>query len=289
MTEELFAKFVRRLTGAFLLMLLVMLVVGRVRAQNSGVVGIATKEIPVFTAQGTTLSSGGSWQCNGSTTPIPCPVLPDIGAGCQSLNYQTSGFVGMIDLEWSIVASPYTAIPLVQASYSAADTSTSHVLQLGGYYPNLRATVTPTLGTLNAQYTASATGCSFVPTGVGSNGPTAPINCDLSYVFSNGTGTTAAIVTPINAGDTIIICGLTVSFAGATSSGLFAVAWATTTGCSSLSGPSWEIVTESNTPQIVIDPVAQRAPNSGRSVACVSNSSGVSVTVAISYASVHGL
>src|ERR1700677_1536725 len=97
MTGELFLKFVRGLTFGFLLIVVCALVS---HAQNSGTVGIKTNEIGVFTNQSSTLSSGGSWQCGGSPTPIACLVLPDIGAACSTLAFQTTAFSGTIDLEW---------------------------------------------------------------------------------------------------------------------------------------------------------------------------------------------
>jgi hypothetical protein len=292
MTEESFLSFVRRLISCFLLVLPCALLG---HAQNNGTVGIATKEVPVFAAQTTTLSSGGTWQCNNSPTPIACAVLPDFGAGCNFLSYQTTGFSGTITLEWSpplansSIFAPF--IVLTQASYSASTPDTAvHVLQLGGYFPNLRSTVTPSAGSLSAQYTASAAPCPLVSSGLGSNGPEAPIVCDRNALVSITTGSTAEIAGPLVTGDTVVICAWTLSFNGATSAGNVTIEWGTSAACSSVTGPSWYIYTTSATPQVLAVAVPQRSPfNATYPYACLLNASGASGVFSFSYASVHGL
>jgi len=288
-----FTKFVRRLVLAFLLIVLGCAL--RSDAQNAGVVGIATKEISVFSAQSTTASSGGVWQCSGSTSPIPCPVLPDIGSGCNVLNYQTAAFTGTITLEWSKLASPYTPIVLAVASFPGANPDTAvHTLQVGGYYPNLRSTATPTAGSISAQYTAQATSCPFIAPGIGSNGPTSPIACDRNNIQAVGTGSTLSIaaIGPIFTGDVVVICSFTISFSAATTGGAVGIEWAASTGaCSSApTGPTWNSYVTASTPQSFTVQMQQRSFGAAADpYPCFTNSSGAPALIAVSYASVHGV
>lgn len=292
MAEKAFTKFVRRFIVTFLLVLLAALVgcVPRpLKAQNTGTVGIATRELPVFTAQASSASSGGTWQCNGSTTPISCPVLPDLGAAANFLTYCNTGFEGTIDLEWSPTGSaPF--IVLTQASYPGVADNQCHTLQVGGYFPNLRSTVTRTAGTISAWYTASASPIPLVSAGLGTNGPSSPINCDQNAIQAGLTAATTSIgsVSPIQTGDTVVICAFSISFNGATSTGTVSLQWSSSTACST-TFPTWQIYTTSSTPQTIPVPVPQRGPNTGHEYACLVNNSGATVEIAVSWASVHGL
>jgi hypothetical protein len=270
-THELFFTFVRRLIFAFLLIVLGASVS---HAQNAGNVGIYTKEVAVFTAQATTSSSA---------------VFPDFGFGANFLSYCNTSFTGTIDLEWK---PPGTAsfIVLSQASYNTAD-SACHVLQLGGYFPNLRSTLTHNTGSVSAWYTASAAPLSYAPPSLGSNGTTSPITCDQNAIVNVATATNAQLISPINTGDTLVICGLTVSFNGSTSAGQLDIAWsATSGGCGSAGNTNWSVQTAASTPQLFTSLLPIRSPYApGYPYACIENSTGAQATVSVSYASVHGL
>jgi hypothetical protein len=293
MDGELFTAFVRRGVLGFLLLIIGACFVGclprPLHAQNSGVVGVATKELQIFSAQASTASSGGTWQCNGSTVPIACPVFPDLGAAANFLSYCDTGFEGTIDLEWSPTGTaPF--LVLAQASYSGVTDSLCHTLQVGGYFPNMRSTVTVTTGSLSAWYTASAAPIPLVSSGLGTNGPSSPINCDENAIQGVLTGATTSIgsVGPVNTGDTIVICSWSISFNGATSAGSVSLNWAGSAACSP-TFPSWQIYTTASTPQTIVIPVSQRGPNLAHEYPCLVNSSGATVEVSISFASVHGL
>lgn len=275
-SAELFLYFVRRLIFAFFVVVLV----STARAQNAGNVGIYTREIAVFNAQSTSKSSG---------------IFPDFGFGANYLTYCDTNFIGVIDLEWSppITGSPTLGpfISLAQASYTSGNAdSACHTLQVGGYYPNLRSTLTITGGSVSAWYTASSAPISYVPSGLGTNGPTPPIVCDVDNQISIPTGTTVLIAGPLNSGDRVILCGFTVSFNGATSTGNVEIAWSATNACGTLTSPSWAMFTTSATPQTLSSDVQQRTNFPvGDPYACVTNSSGATVFLSASYASVHGL
>ena len=270
-TSELFLTFVRRLIFSFLVILMV---ATASRAQNAGTVGIATREVGVFSSQSTTASSA---------------ILPDFGFGCSFLSYQTSAFTGTIDLEWSPTGkTPF--FTLVQAGYPGGLPDTgNHVLQLGGYFPNLRSTATPSAGSISAWYTASAAPCPLFGSGLGTNGPSSPILCDRnSFTTSTGAGG-SLLLAPLETGDTVVVCGATLSFNGAPSAGNVQIYYAATIGCTP-SSASWYAYTTSSTPQILPVTVQIRPfATSGTPYLCFNNNSGVNVVVSFSYASVHGL
>jgi hypothetical protein len=290
---EQFLSFVRRLIFSFLLILLVATLS---HAQNNGTVGIATGEIAVFTNQASGASSGGTWGCYNPatmTTPNPCAVFPDHGYAANYLTYCTTGFTGTIDLEWQPTGSA-TYITLAQASYSVQDNA-CHTLPAGGFFPNMRSTMTRITGSLSAWYTASAAPIPLVPTGLGSNGPSAPIVCDQTAIQTISTGNTSFTgAGPIQSTDTVVLCAFTISFAQAPTSGSLGISWAPAASSCALGGSpnTWQAFTTSATPQLFTVLLQQRSSGlvaGGDQYACFSNASGVNATISISYASVHGL
>jgi hypothetical protein len=285
--SEIFAGLLRGALVAFIGLIICITVLisndSRVHAQNAGTVGIYTKQISVFTAQ---------------TVKVSSPIFPDFGFAANFLTYCTTGFTGTIDLEWNPTgAIPYTAVVLVQATYPTATPDTAcHTMQVGGYFPNMRSTVIPTVdgssGSVSAWYTASAGPIPLFSAGIGSNGPSSPILCDRNTTSSQTSGGTSTIgfIAPIASGDAVVICGFTVSFNGATSAGTVSIEWASsTTACTSLAGsPTWQIQTTSSTPQLLTTSLLQRT-NSANAYPCLQNSSGATALIAVSYASVHGL
>jgi hypothetical protein len=277
-TSEIFLSFMRRLIFCFFL---IVLGATASHAQNAGNVGIYTREVTVFTAQSTTKSSA---------------ILPDFGFAAHNLTYCNSAFQGSIDFEYSPTGpSPFVPVILTRAAYPSGITATDsacHVLQLGGYYPNLRVTVTPTAGSLSATYSASAAPIPIVSTGLGTFGPSPPIVCDQNSIQSVATGNTATIgnIGPYFAGDTIVICSFSIAFNAATTTGQVSLNWGTSVACSTLSGATWEAFTTASSPQFISVPVTQRSfiPATS-SFPCFQNSSGAFAVISISYASVHGL
>ena len=271
-TSELFLAFVRRLIFSFFVILLVSTAS---HAQAGGTVGIYTRQISVFHNQSSTASAA---------------IFPDFGFGANYLSYQTNAFTGTVTVEWSPTGvAPFYVI--AQASYASAQPDTAyHILQVGGYWPNMRSTVTPTSGNLSAWYTASASPIPLYSAGLGSNGPTSPIICDRNALVSITTGTTADIAGPLLTNDTVVICSFTVTFPAAPSTGNVIVEWGTTNSCGTVTGPSWESYTSATTPVFLPVSVQQRSPfNSTYPYACFVNNSGGGVIASFSYASVHGL
>ena len=277
--SELFLAFVRRLIFAFLLVLLIASAM-RAHAQSGGTVGVYTREVSVFTNQSTTTHSA---------------IFPDFGFGCNFLSYQTNGFTGIIDVEWAPpvpVGTAPTYIPLAQASYQAGNPITGfNTLQVGGYFPNMRSTVTPSAGSLSAQYTASAAPCPLFGAGLGSNGPTSPIVCDQSTTLgsiANGATVGSDGLGPILAGDIVVVCGFQWGFTGATSMGSIAIGWAPTSSCAG-AGTSWVTPTTANTPQLFTILLPQRSSLRATQFLCVVNNSGAAAYFSVSWASVHGI
>ena len=292
MTGELFLTFTRRLIFGFLLIAMVACATHG-HGQTSGTVGIATKLIQVFNSQTTTLSSGGTWQCNNSPVPITCPFLPDIGSGVQAsyISYCNTSFTGTLALSWTptgIINNP--SIVLLQANYQiGSPDSNCHSFSLGGYFPNMYLTVTPNAGSMSAWYTASAAPIPTLPPALGSNGPTAPVACDKLGSFTVTNGSTTLAVSPILPGDTLVICSATLSFAAATSTGSIQLEWGAT-GCTSLTA-GWLMETTSSSPQALPIPGPLRTPpgSPAGQFVCMVNNSGATAVFALSYASVHGL
>jgi hypothetical protein len=275
-TSEIFLTFVRRLIFSFFLILMIAAAT-QAHGQTSGTVGLYTRQITVFTAQATSTHSA---------------IFPDFGYAANYLTYCTSGFGGTIDLEWSPNPLTTAYITLAQASYGLIGNDTNcHTLQAGGYYPNMRSTVTRTAGSVSAWYTASAGPVSYVAAGIGSNGPSSPITCDQSTTFfgilSGGTGGGPAIE-PLQTGDTVVICGFQWSFNGATSAGFLEIEWAPAGTCTGAT-VNWQAYTTANTPQIFTVPLQQRSTVLANQSPCFVNGSGATASVSVSWASVHGL
>ena len=259
-----------------------------VSAQIAGTVGIQTTLIPVFTAQTSSASSGGYWQCSSPNSTGACPVFQDFGFGANYLTFCTSSFIGSIDLEWSPSSALTSFKPLTTWTSPSSGDTACHTLQVGGYFPNLRSSVAMTSGSISAWYTASAAPIPLVTPGLGSNGPTSPVVCDQAAIANITTGSTNSVLNPTNTGDTVVICGFSVSFNGATSAGSLVFEFATSgLGCTSPSDV-WAAYTTASTPQIFV------VPNSIRSSApairpyfCIVNSSGATANISLSWASVH--
>jgi hypothetical protein len=207
--------------------------------------------------------------------------------------YCTSAWIGSIDVE--TVQNGQTVV-LSAASYQVGSADTGcHVLQAGGYFPNQRATIAPSgsnTGTISVWYSASAAPISFAAAGVDSSGPTSPVVCDQATFAAIGTGTSGAIVPGVGTfllpGTRPVICGFTISFSGATGTGFVDIAWFTTSACSSSSVTTWALTTLASTPQALVVPLRQQPPAGTLTnpVPCVVNTSGATVTIALSYANI---
>src|SRR5579872_3916267 len=191
-----------------------------VHAQNAGNVGIQTNFVPVFafsefTGAGTYIS-GGTWQCGVASGH--CPYLPDIGQGVSALFFCTTTYSGTIDFEYNPNPALGNFVVLSQASFTNDTGCHSLTMNANSYVPNLRVKAVATnAGGFSAYYSGVSGPVSPFAPAIGTNGPTSPIQCDRNVAVSIAGGGTGLIVGPINTGDTIVICNMSVSFAAAPS------------------------------------------------------------------------
>ena len=285
--SEQFAKVVRRTILAMIVIVFALALYSH--SQNGGTIGIQAQMIPVFSGQTSSAASGGIWACG--VTSGSCPYFQDIGQGTNLLFYCNTNFTGNVYLEWTPnpnVASP-TFYTITQAIW--AGDSNCHYLPFGSYFPNVRAHVlTSSPSSISAWYTAISGPVSFAAPALATNGPTSPVTCDRVANISIANSTTAVLIQPAALGDTVVVCGIQVSFAAATSTGTFTSAFFSTTACSTGEGVPIVNNTTSSTPQFLNLPFyGLRSPVSTSQVFCFSNASGASVYVTTLYASVHGL
>ena len=247
---------------------------GHVSAQNAGVVGIQAINIPVFSAQ---------------TTLAHSAIFQDIGQGVNILRYCNTSFTGSINLEWSPLNNGVYS-SLQSAVYVNPD-SNCHTLTVNGYFPQMRSTINPTAGSGSAWYSASSGPVGYSSPAVGSNGPSSPVACDENSITTqaNGAGPAGLSAVGVTFGsNTTVICGFTLSFAGAPSSVApgVEIGWATSGACSSPTY-AWSVNTTSSTPQVLPIPIALRSASPASQVPCLQNLSGVSVTLSANYAIVQ--
>lgn len=245
-------------------------------AQNAGTIGIQSKLQTAFLTKTATYCSG---------------IFSDIGQGSNILfvvNTAGGGGQSVVDFEWSPTgAAPF--YPIVSASYNDLGTST-HVLSTNGYFPNLRTCLTYTSGTWSAWYTSTSGPLSYVTPAVGSNGPVSPPICD-KWTTATVPNTTGGFVGPFplnTSSDTVIVCGIMVSFQGATTAGSLLWEWASSSGCATPTTAFTDYTTAS-TPQQYAIPVQVRS-YVGASVLnyfCVNNTSGTQIGILINWGSIR--
>jgi len=281
--SEEFAKVARRSILAFGLILLGFVVSDTIspqqsaQAQNAGTVGIQAQMQPIFVAQTATKCSS---------------IVNDIGQGSNILfvaQTNSGGGQALIDFEWSPTgAAPFYTIQ--QASYVDYAAAT-HILTTNGYFPNLRSCLTYTSGTYSAWYSASSGPASFVVPALGTYGPTSPVTCDQTSNLYNLTTATTGFLGPFpinTANDTVVICSITVSFNGATSTGDINFTWAGNNSCASPVEAFFDYTT-SGTPQTYVIPTQMHSffgVGSVRNFLCAANASGATVSMVINWASI---
>lgn len=240
--------------------------------QNAGNTGTFTKAQLAFNAANSNRSSA---------------IFFNIGQAAHYLTYCTaSAFVGTIDLEESFDGLT-NWIPIAAATLNQ-DTA-CHVLQAGGYYQNVRSTITGySQGTISAWYSSSSGPIPFTPTGLSSAGAAPPIVCDQSAIADVLTSTTGHVGNGAlnQPGNTYVICGMTISFRAATSAGTIILAWAADTTCAGAT-VGWESWTAAGTPQTFSTSYPLRTSVPGQQVPCVINTSGAELFITISGASVR--
>lgn len=211
----------------------------RLAAQFIGYVSGQTVQQRVFTNQA----------ANGSS-----PTLRNLGNAAHFLTYCNTGFSGTITFQASPDGSFVPPIPLASASYGQQtniDTG-CHVLQVGGYFPTFRATISNyAAGSVNAWYSASGMPIVFQPAALGTNGPTAPVACDQTAVGAAASGTTVPLVSNHDQISTgiIYVCQITFSFDAATTTSAINVFQSTDGTCTATGTVVWTWNITATTPQ----------------------------------------
>jgi hypothetical protein len=277
-TSEIFLTIVRRALFALLLIAVIALVQtdSRVRAENAGIVGIETVEVPALTNV-----------LNGTSQ-----ILRDQGFAAHYLRYCPANWTGAISFEWAPngVSSGFF-VPLQTALVVTSD-SQCHTLQLGGYYPNLRVrAVNQAVGTISAWYMASSAPIAYYSPTISSGGPSSPVSCDQNKSATIASGVTAFLAGPILTGVNTFytrVCGMSISFAAAPGNGAVTLEWDIDNTCASTPNPNWAINTTASTPQVLPFPDLNLGsrPDNGlpQQFLCLANTSGQSLKVNYNYA-----
>lgn len=285
-TASTFSKVIAGMIVVFVLLISLLLPASfppSVHAQGSGVVGILSLMKPVFSSQA----------ANGCSA-----ILKDIGQGSNGVFYNTAGgFIGTIDAEWSPTGSaPF--FPITQAVFLPnGDSYTGRQLSWGGYYPNVRICVSNYAGgSLSAWYTSISGPVFGAAPALSSMGNSSPVTCDLSAStnFVNGTRVAFVPAQPFTPTDVFYICGVDLSFQGATVAGNVTIGFASDGTCTIISTGE-NILTTANTPQYlsVTHPISSKGNVNGHLTVsnwpCIINNSGSNVQINMSYASVRNL
>jgi hypothetical protein len=248
---------------------------GFLYGQVAGTVGILSISQPVTYISGTS------------------QIFQNVGQGAHYLQFCSSGgsFEGTVDLEgsyngatnWTVLA--YAAYPV------ALPLSGCATLQGGGYYQNIRSRITITANTVTAYYNAVAGPISYVASGIGTIGARAPLVCDQTFTDTVSDGTSVLFASTGSSSSTLRICAYSVSLDGPPTGGAIKFqAGNTVSTCSpSTPAPVWQVDTISTAPSIFGLGSGQGqlfAVNVVGYPLCVNNSSGVSATVNVSFASV---
>jgi hypothetical protein len=213
----------------------------RAQAQFIGYVSSQTVAQQVFTAQAANGSSG---------------TVTNLGQSAHFLTYCNTGFGGTISLQASPDGTFATPLTVAFATYGQAGTNDTacHVLQAGGYYQTMRATVSNfSAGSVNAWYTATGSPIAYAPSAFTSNGPGAPIACDKFAVVTQAQSVANGVLVSFLGGTTkAYLCQLTISFNGATTAGVINIGDGNAGACSTFGGATdWQLVVTANTPQTV--------------------------------------
>lgn len=179
-------------------------------AQFNGYVGLQTVMVPVVL----NTASTGRFKVNAN-----------IGSSYHTLTYCLS--TPSTALQLIVEQSPdgqdahFTQVsPISEFPWQAINNNSCGVIRVGGYYSILAVNVLLLSGgTISIWYTGTAGPTDIYPPAVNSSGGTSPAECDQSLVFSQlAPGAVYQLVTG-NPNQGIYICGGTLSFDGATSSG----------------------------------------------------------------------
>lgn len=240
-----------------------------VRAQNAGSTGTFT------ISQKVTYTAGVS------------QIFNNIGQSAHYLSYCPSGgnFSGTIDLEesfdgvtnWTPIAfATYTATPLTQCT----------VLQAGGYFQNIRSVITIVANTVSASYNATSGPIGFSASAIGTTGTASPTSCNQSVSVTVANAGVAQLANGV-LNSQVRVCAYQVT-GQQTATGVIHIQDSTAlAACAGLTDV-WPINTITGTPmnyQLGAG-LGQLFQSQTAHSLCVTNNSGQTVTINMSFATV---
>jgi len=230
---------VRKSIRALLIVAVYAICALRCEAQFIGYISSQSTAQTVFTAQAANATSS---------------TLANIGQSSHYLTVCNTALNATVSLEASIDGTFASPVTLVSANYgqTGVTDSSCHVLQAGGYYPAVRARVKNySTGSTNVFYTGIGGPTAPVPSALATIGPSAPMACDLGIGPSSvATGTTSTSIATGIAGESIIVCSITLSFSAATTTGQVQFVSGTGATCTAPTA-LYTLNITANTPQIV--------------------------------------
>jgi hypothetical protein len=250
------------------LLCILALFAGMAQAQFLGYVAAQTSFQTVFTNQA----------ANGNSATVP-----NIGQSSHFLSYCTSGFVGTINLQGSPDGTFVSPVTMASANFVSANTSCK-ILQAGGYQNAVRASVTNySAGSVSAWYNGTASPIVFTPAGFSTVGPTAPTTCDQAVAPQVAQSTTVTIFGGGGfSNKNIYLCGFTMSFSAATTTGTLTLEYGTGTNCATGTTILWSAYVTASTPQtyVVTAPLGTWIAPGGASVCLATGAITASTTIA---------
>lgn len=150
-------------------------------------------------------------------------TITNLGQSAHYITVCNVGFSGTVLLEASTDGTFNPPITIAAANYAlggVGSDSNCHLITAGGYYPTMRIRTANVIGTGTTSVLYSGIGGPVAPGSVGlsSIGPVSPISCDLHLSTTVAQSASVQLV-PGVAGQTIIVCSMTLSFDAATTAG----------------------------------------------------------------------
>lgn len=144
-------------------------------------------------------------------------TITNLGQSSHFLSICNNLFAGTIILQSSKDGSfnPPSTVAAANFGQGGPLDSNCHLIQAGGYYRTMRVQLTNySTGSTNVFYSGIGAPIDFAPPALSTIGPTSPINCDLSRAVRIAQSTTGSTIATGFAGQTIIVCSITLSWVG---------------------------------------------------------------------------
>jgi len=157
---------------------------------------------------------------NSSATGRVIPAPNDlIGAGASYWTYCSNATSLQVIAEESPDNVHFVPVSAIYGPPLALNGVTCGVIQVGGLfgYPAFNVLLISG-GTISVWYSGTTGVVSTFPPATNSSGATAPVICDNTTGVTQTAGTTVALASPINRNQKVVICSMTLSFPGATTS-----------------------------------------------------------------------